>query len=422
MTKDQARPQSQTRGSTRELLRRLHPARAGALYALIVIVFTFQFLTSHDGLPSFLSVSNVRNLLDQSALDGMLVVSMTVLLITGNFDLSVGASAGFSGAVGLSVANHAGPVAGLLAAVFAGVCVGLLNGVVVQMVGVNSFITTLGMLTALEGALLVVTNGNTILAGSKAGTFGGLGTASWSVNRYLVIVIGVLCILWVAQWLYRRRLSEDVSGTPSVAAAVSFLGIGLVLIAVLTPGILGESRETWVMLGSVVLVSLVLRFTVVGRRAYAVGGSVEAARLSGINVTRYKIMPFVLVGVAAGIAGVMYAGKFGAVDPTALTSEELPVIAAAVLGGTSLFGGAGYVTKSVIGTLILVTLADGFGVTNLSANYQYLVQGGVIIAAASIYTVAGKQRFSKRKAVTSPTEDVVVTESEVTVEPQKVAR
>jgi D-xylose transport system permease protein len=142
---------------------------------------------------------------------------------------------------------------------------------------------------------------------------------------------------------------------------------------------------------------LVLRFTVVGRRAYAVGGSVEAARLSGINVTRYKIMPFVLVGVTAGIAGVMYAGKFGAVDPTALTSEELPVIAAAVLGGTSLFGGAGYATKSVIGTLILVTLADGFGVTNLSANYQYLVQGGVIIAAASIYTVAGKQRFSKRK-------------------------
>ena len=78
--------------------------------------------------------------------------------------------------------------------------------------------------------------------------------------------------------------------------------------------------------------------------------------------------------MTAGIAGIMYAGKFGAVDPTALTSEELPVIAAAVLGGTSLFGGAGYATKSVIGTLILVTLADGFGVTNLSANYQYLVK------------------------------------------------
>jgi D-xylose transport system permease protein len=401
MTTELAPTKSLNRGSINELVRRLHPAKAGALYALILIVITFQILTSHDGLPSFLSVSNVRNLLDQSALDGMLVVSMTVLLITGNFDLSVGASAGFCGAVGLTVANHAGPVAGLVAAILAGVCVGLLNGAVVQLVGVNSFIATLGTLTALEGALLVVTNGNTILAGHKAGTFGGLGTASWSVNRYVVIVLGVLCLLWVGQWLYRRRQSNDVTGTPSVAAAVLILGIGFILIAALTPGVLGESRETWVMLGTMVLVSLVLRFTIVGRRAYAVGGSVEAARLSGINVTRYKIMPFVLVGITAGIAGVMYAGKFGAVDPTALTSEELPVIAAAVLGGTSLFGGAGYATKSVIGTLILVTLADGFGVTNLSANYQYLVQGGVIIAAASIYTVAGKQRFSKRKTATS---------------------
>ncbi len=401
MTTDQARPLSPSRDSARELLRRLHPARAGALYALVLIVFTFQFLSAHDGLPGFLSVANVQNLFDQAALDGTLVVSMTVLLITGNFDLSVGASAGFSGAIGLTVANHAGPVAGLVAAVLAGICVGLLNGVVVQLVGVNSFIATLGMLTALEGALLVVTNGNTILATSKAGTFGGLGTASWTINRYAVIVIGILCVLWVVKWVYGRRQDSDIVGTPSVAAAVLIFGVGVILICAFVPGILGETRETWVMLGFMVIVSLALRFTIMGRRAYAVGGSVEAARLSGINVTRYKIAPFVLVGVTAGIAGLMYAGKFGAVDPTALTSEELPVIAAAVLGGTSLFGGAGYATKSVVGTLILVTLADGFGVTNLSANYQYLVQGGVIIAAASIYTVAGKQRFAKRKVAGS---------------------
>jgi D-xylose transport system permease protein len=328
----------------------------------------------------------------------MLVVSMTVLLITGNFDLSVGASAGFSGAIGLTVANHSGPVAGLVAAVLAGVGVGLLNGVVVQIIGVNSFIATLGTLTALEGALLVVTNGNTILAGSKAGTFGGLGTASWSVNRWAVLVLGALAVAWVARWIYVRSRAGDPDGTPSSTAAVFLGGIGAMLISAFVPGVLTESRETWVMLGFMSLVALALRYTIVGRRAYAVGGSTEAARLSGINVVKYKIVPFMLVGVAAGVAGAMYAGKFGAVDPTALTSEELPVIAAAVLGGTSLFGGAGYVTKSVIGTLILVSLADGFGVTNLSANYQYLVQGGVIIAAASIYTVAGKQRFSKRKS------------------------
>ena len=394
------------RRGNRELLRRLHPARAGALYALILVLITFQFLTTRDGLPSFLSVANVNNLLDQSALDGMLVVSMTVLLITGNFDLSVGASAGFSGAIGLTVANHAGPVVGLVAAVATGVIVGLVNGLVVQLVGVNSFIATLGMLTALEGALLVATNGNTILAGTKAGTFGGLGTASWNVNKVAVIVFGLACLLWTAWWFIDQRKNGDAVGTPSSTIAVFILGLTSLLIVMLVPHLLSESRETWVMLGFMAIAALALRFTIVGRRTYAVGGSVEAARLSGINVVRYKIVPFMLVGVTAGIAGVMYAGKFGAVDPTALTSEELPVIAAAVLGGTSLFGGAGYVTKSVIGTLILVSLADGFGVTNLSANYQYLVQGGVIIAAASIYTVASKQRFSKRRSIDDVTLEV----------------
>ena len=110
-----------------------------------------------------------------------------------------GGDCGISRAIGLTVANHAGPVMGLVAAILAGIGVGFLNGTVVQLVGVNSFIATLGTLTALEGALLVVTNGNTILAGPQAGTFGGLGTESWSVNRWAVVVLGALLILWVAR-------------------------------------------------------------------------------------------------------------------------------------------------------------------------------------------------------------------------------
>jgi ribose/xylose/arabinose/galactoside ABC-type transport system permease subunit len=137
----------------------------------------------------------------------------------------------------------------------------------------------------------------------------------------------------------------------------------------------------------------------VGRRVYAVGGNGEAARLSGINVGRYKIGAFILTGASAGLVGLMYAGKFGAVEPTALINEELPVLAAAILGGTSLFGGSGYVLKSVVGVLILASLTEGFNVLNLGANYQYLVQGIVIIAAAAVYTVAGQRR---RAATTAP--------------------
>jgi D-xylose transport system permease protein len=150
--------------------------------------------------------------------------------------------------------------------------------------------------------------------------------------------------------------------------------------------LLNETAPVWIMIGLTVLTSLVLRYTVVGRNLYAVGGNPEAARLSGINVDRYKMAALVLNGFVAAGVGVLYAGKFNSVDPTLLTGSELTVIAAAVLGGTSLFGGSGYVSKSVIGTLILFTLSNGFNVLNIGSNYQNVVQGSVLVAAAALYT------------------------------------
>jgi D-xylose transport system permease protein len=150
------------------------------------------------------------------------------------------------------------------------------------------------------------------------------------------------------------------------------------------------------MLGDMVLVALFLRYTVFGRRVYAVGGNADAARLSGIRVSWYRIGTFLLCGLSAGFAGVLYAGKFGAVIPSALSTEELPVLAAAILGGTSLFGGSGSVVKSVLGVLILQTLSNGFALLNMGANLQYLVQGLVIVAAAAVYTIGGTRRRAIR--------------------------
>ncbi len=102
--------------------------------------------------------------------------------------------------------------------------------------------------------------------------------------------------------------------------------------------------------------------------------------------------PFVLSGVTSAAVGLIYAGRFNSVDPNALTGTELTVIAAAILGGTSLFGGAGFVGKSVLGTIVLFTLSNGFNVLNLGSNYQYVVQGAVLIAASAVYTVAARSR------------------------------
>ena len=129
-----------------------------------------------------------------------------------------------------------------------------------------------------------------------------------------------------------------------------------------------------------------------GRRIYAVGGNEEAARLSGIPVNAYKVGAFVLSSGAAGFAGILFGCRLGAINPTALQGTELTVIAAAILGGTSLFGGAGSVVKTVVGALILFTLTNGFNILDLGASYQGLIEGAVVIVAAAIYTVGSNRR------------------------------
>ena len=140
---------------------------------------------------------------------------------------------------------------------------------------------------------------------------------------------------------------------------------------------------------------IVLRFSTIGRRIYAVGGNPEAARLSGINVTRYKLAAFILCSAAAGFAGVLFACRLKSINPSGLQGAELTVIAAAILGGTSLFGGAGSVVKTLAGALLLYSLTNGFNILNLGANYQGLIEGIVLVTAAAIYTVGGNRRKSK---------------------------
>jgi D-xylose transport system permease protein len=263
---------------------------------------------------------------------------------------------------------------------------------------VNAFIVTLGTLTAVQGLLLIATSANTVLA--KSGQFGAIGTTLQRLSPAAVIIAGaVLLIYAVLRVTGRTGARQPGLRLDSTSVTAGILGLLIIGVAVGLPALTTETSESWIMLGYMVLGSLVLRFTVLGRRVYAVGGNGEAARLSGINVGRYKIGAFVLTGASAGLVGLMYAGKFGAVEPTALINEELPVLAAAILGGTSLFGGSGYVLKSVVGVLILASLTEGFNVLNLGANYQPVVQGVVIIAAAAVYTVAGKRR---RAASTAP--------------------
>jgi ribose transport system permease protein len=389
--------------------RALAPRAAGVVYAFLALLAVLTVTSAAQGRPSYLSSVNLSNILDQASLVAILAVFMTVVLISGNFDLSVASTAALAGTVALKLIDGHGVLVALAAALLTGCGVGVLNAVLVQKVGVNAFIVTLGTLTAVRGVVQAVLDGQSITARNTA--LIDFATARWHLPAGVAVALAV-AVLAAVGYLVARNGARVLFGTAGLWVA----GLGLLLVAVFRPLMLTQTAPVWIMLVLVTLTALVLRYTVVGRNLYAVGGNAEAARLSGIDVDRYKMSAFVLNGAVAAMVGVLYAGRFNSVDPTVLTGGELTVIAAAVLGGTSLFGGSGYVAKSVVGTLILFTLSNGFNVLNIGSNYQNVVQGTVLVAAASLYTATStrerrtfRERLARRREA-APAPPVAVRE------------
>jgi D-xylose transport system permease protein len=384
---------AQSQSVARQLARRYSVRSAGVVYALVLLIVVIAVLSEIQGRSGYLSSVNISNILDQTALIGILAIFMTVVLITGNFDLSVASTAALSGTIALLTIDQYGAVLAVVFAILAGALVGVVNALLVQKVGVNAFIVTLGTLTAVRGVVEVLLDGESITADNTA--LLSLATFRWTMPTWLAFLIG-LAVVGVGVAAVMR--ASDRARAVADWSLLLMSGAGLLLVAGLRPLLLDQTLPTWLMLVLAMVTGAALRFTVVGRNVYAVGGNAEAARLSGIPVDAYKMGAFVLMGAMAGVVGVLYAGKFNSVNPTVLTGGELTVIAAAVLGGTSLFGGSGYVGKSVVGALILFTLSNGFNVLNIGANYQNVVQGGVLVAAAALYTVTNRSERGKLRS------------------------
>jgi D-xylose transport system permease protein len=371
------------------------PQRAGVVYALVLLVVALMIATAVRGQPAYLSVTNASNIVGQAAPYAILAIFMTVVLISGNFDLSVGSVAALAGAVALLTIDDVGTVGAVALALGAGLVAGTINAVLVQIVGVSAFIVTLGSLTAIRGVVLILLNGQSVTAQSHA--LASFDAQTVAIPAALCALIG--CAVLAGAAVRLRAALRAADGVPLDGFFVASVAVGAaaIVLAIIAPGALTQPLPVWLMLALSLVVSLVLRFLTVGRNLHAVGSSPEAARLSGINVNRYKMVPFVLSGVAAAAVGLIFAGQFNSLDPNALSGTELTVVAAAILGGTSLFGGAGFAAKSVLGTIVLFTLSNGFNVLNLGSNYQYVVQGAVLIAASAIYTVASRGGKMRRR-------------------------
>lgn len=307
----------------RQLLRRLITnSEAGVIAATLLITLVF-FISQ----PAFLSESNVRSILTAVSYLGIIAVGQTILLVCGEFDLSVGSVAGLSAIVAAdAVTRFQVPVPlGLLLGVAIGAALGLVNGLVVVRLRIPAFIQTLGMLFIANGLTQVITNGAPIYPLPKAIT--------------------------------------DLGQATVVA------GLGWSFIFFVSLVVIGD---------------VFLRRTVPGRNCYAVGGNEQVARLVGISVGRYKILAFVTTGALAACAGIFVMANLGSATTAIGSGWELLVIAGVVVGGVSLFGGIGTVVGGAIGILLLQIVQSGLVVVGVSPNWQTVAVGLIMVIAVGL--------------------------------------
>ena len=280
--------------------------------------------------PSFIQPSNLVNILKQASINGILAFGMMFVIIAGGFDMSVGSTVAFAGILAAMLGQGQYPlIVPLVVAILAGLVVGIVNGVGVSVGDLPPFIMTLGSMTAVRGLALLTSNGKPI---------------------------------------------TGISPEYRAVAANSFLGIPMLAIFLVIV---------------ILICSFVLSKTVYGRRVYACGGNLQAARVSGINTTLIRISTFAIAGLLAGLSGFLMTSRVTIGQPTAAESYEMDAITACVVGGVSMSGGVGKPWGVVVGCLLITVIANGLDIMGVSSHWQKIVKGLIIVLAVLI-DVKGK--------------------------------
>lgn len=296
----------------------------GVFFALVIMV---ALVTVFSEGGTFMTGSNIINILRSVSTNGIIAIGMTFVILTGGIDLSVGSTLALSGAFAALTYNSTGS-SGLafLVCLATGLVVGLFNGIMVARFNVPPFIQTLVTMTAARGITFIVTNGT-------------------PVGR--------------------------------VGAFITFFGRGTLL---------GVPVPIVLMLLAFVVGWFLLTQTTLGRYTYAIGGSEECTKLSGVNVPYYKALAYVIAGLTASIGSLILIARLNSAQPSMGDKFEMDAIAAVVIGGTSLAGGSGTIIGTFIGTLILGVLMNGMNMLGVDSFAQYVVKGGVILFAVLLET------------------------------------
>ena len=294
--------------------------RYGILGVLVILVALMSVIA-----PNFVSFNNGLNVARAVSINAILAAGMTLVILTRGIDLSVGSAVALTGVSSVLLWTAGAPaIAAVLGGIAVGALTGLIDGSLVAFLGLPSFIITLGALTYIRGLSYSLTNAQPLIASNLG--FRGLGNGAIAgIPTPVVIMLAVYAVLW-----------------------------------------------------------FVLERTTFGRHVYAIGGNPEAARLAGVNVKWTLLRVYLIMGACAGLAGVIFAARVESGQPKAGEGYELDAIAAVVLGGTSLFGGRGRITGTLIGALIIGVLSNGLVLMDVPFFFQLVVKGAVIIFAVAI--------------------------------------
>ena len=300
--------------------------RLMAFGALIIIFVGFSFAS-----PYFFTFNNVVGILISTAVNGLLALGVTFIIVSGGIDLSVGTVMTISAIMsGVFVTYWNLPISlGVMAGILTGGLAGFINGILISKLKLPPFIATLGMLNVARGLSLVISD------------------------------------LHPIYFAYETGFSKIAMGS---------------VLGAMIPGF-DIPNAVLIMFGSAVVASLILTKTVIGRYCFAIGSNEEAARLSGVNIVFWKTTIYTIGGLFIGIAGVVIAARLNSAQPALGLGYELDAIAAAVIGGTSLSGGEGTMMGTIIGAFIISTLTNGLRIMSVPQEWQIVVTGFIIISA-----------------------------------------
>lgn len=405
MNKDTQKEQVESPNLFGNLTERLLHGDIGSLpvlLGLILIAVIFQIAN-----PNFLTPLNLTNLLVQIAAVGTIAVGVVLVLLIGEIDLSIGSVSGLTASIMAVISVKMGMPGwiAIIAGILSGALIGLLQGWWVAKLHVPSFVVTLAGFLGWQGAQLYVlgSTGTVNLADPLI-----IGISNSRLPVIVGWIIGILFIAGFAFSLLRGRAERARKGLPNQATALAIGQIVLIALVILatvglmnvdrnpsrTVPIMGVPSAVIFLIGFIVVFSYITRRTKFGRFIFAIGGNAEAARRAGINVDRIKIIVFILSSTLAACGGILAGSRLYAVNQSSGGGDVLlNAIAAAVIGGTSLFGGRGSVWSALLGALVIGSIANGMDLLALASSIRFMVTGAVLLIAVTLdaYTRARRE-------------------------------